>query len=466
MRTNTKATVEKKFTEEGGRAFDHLKAEQALRRTLMSCLLGENNFYEDGVSIAQRISTLADCVPIEKVAKMAVEARNEHHLRHAPLWLTLNVIKRGSGAKAMDSTVMATNLVADTIDNVVQRADELTELLAMYWKDGRKMVPRQMKKGLGRAFKRFNAYQLAKYDRAKTVKLRDVLRVIHATPSNPEQAKLWESVINGTLPRPDTWESQLAGGADKNATFTRLIQEGKLGYMALLRNLRGMLEAGVDEKIIREAILARKGADKILPFRYIAAARAAPTFEPELDKVMLGALDATNKLTGVTVVVVDVSGSMDDKLSNNSDMRRVDAACGLVSMINCEQLKVFTFSNDLVEVPPRKGMAVVDAIMQSQRHQGTYLSATLKQLKDKALNIDRLIVVTDEQTHDGIITPFAKNSYLINVGTSKNGVGYGKWVHIDGFSQSVLEFISEYEKNLEAATDLPATSSKKRVKPA
>jgi hypothetical protein len=458
MRTNTKAVVAKQFTEEGGRAFDHMSAEQALRRSLMSCMLGEKTFYEDGVSIAERIATLADSVPIEKVAELAVEARNKHHLRHAPLWLTLNVIKRGSGAKTTGT------LVADTIDSVVQRADELAEILAMYWNNGRKMVPRQMKKGLGRAFKRFNAYQLAKYDRANTVKLRDVLRVIHAKPADKEQADLWGSVINGTLPRPDTWESNLAGKADKKDTFTRLIQEGKLGYLALLRNLRGMLEAGVNEELVREAILARKGADKILPFRYIAAARAAPTFEPELDAALLASLEGTDKLAGITYVVVDVSRSMNDKLSVHSDMRRVDAACGLASMIQCEQLKLYSFSDALVEVPPRKGMAGVDVIMKSQQHRGTYLVKTLTELKNKVTDIDRLIVITDEQTHDGSIAPFAKNSYMINVGTSKNGVGYGKWIHLDGFSESVLEFISEYEKSLRLVTDSPAIT--KRVKPA
>ena len=457
MRTNKKATVAKQFTAEGGRAFDHLNAEQALRRTLMSCMLCENNFYEDGVSIAQRISDLANAVPLEKVSAMAIEARNEQHLRHAPLWLALNVIQRGSGAKD------ASSIVVNTISGVIKRADELAELLAMYWKDGRKMVPRQMKKGLGRAFKRFNAYQLAKYNRANEVKLRDVLRVIHAKPDNKEQAALWGSVIDGTLPRPDTWESKLAGGADKKETFTRLINEGKLGYSALLRNLRGMLEAGVDEKIIRDAILARKGASDVLPFRYIAAARAAPTFEPELDAALLGALENTDKLAGVTCVVVDVSGSMDDPVSKKSDMRRVDAACGLASMLNCETLKVFSFSDTLVEVPPRKGMAGVDAILRSQQHRGTYMAKTLTELKIKVKNIDRLIVITDEQTHDGAIEPFAKNSYMINVGTSRNGVGYGKWVHIDGFSESVLKFISEYEKSCEPSA-VAAPSIPKRVK--
>jgi 60 kDa SS-A/Ro ribonucleoprotein len=40
----------------------------------------------------------------------------------------------------------------------------------------------------------------------------------------------------------------------------------------------------------------------------------------------------------------------------------------------------------------------------------------------------------------------AKQAYLINVASAKNGVGYGKpWCHLDGFSEGVLRFILAYE---------------------
>lgn len=60
-------------------------------------------------------------------------------------------------------------------------------------------------------------------------------------------------------------------------------------------------------------------------------------------------------------------------------------------------------------------------------------------------NHDRLIVLTDEQSHDKVPDPKAANSYMINVASAQNGVGYGKWVHIDGFSENILRYIHEYE---------------------
>lgn len=214
-----------------------LSAEQRLRRSVLSCLLWEDEFYEDGESIAERIYTLALEVEANMVAALAIEAREQMKLRHAPLILLCALIKAGGP------------LVAPTIERVVQRADELSELVSIYWRDGKKPLSKQMKLGLARAFTKFDAYALAKYDRAGPVRLRDVLFLTHAKPKDEAQAELWKQLAAGTLPSPDTWEVALSAGADKAATFARLLSEHKLGYLALLRNLRNMDQAGVEEDL-------------------------------------------------------------------------------------------------------------------------------------------------------------------------------------------------------------------------
>ena len=37
--------------------------------------------------------------------------------------------------------------------------------------------------------------------------------------------------------------------------------------------------------------------------------------------------------------------------------------------------------------------------------------------------------------------------YVINVASARNGVGYGPWVHIDGFSETVINYIRELENS-------------------
>ena len=133
---------------------------------------------------------------------------------------------------------------------------------------------------------KFDAYQLAKYDRDGAVRLRDVLFLVHAKPKDAEQEEVWKQLVDGELAAPDTWEVALSAGSDKRETFERLIAEKKLGGLALLRNLRLMQTAEVSRDVIAGAIEAMR-VDRILPYRFIAAARYAPDFEPELEAAML-----------------------------------------------------------------------------------------------------------------------------------------------------------------------------------
>lgn len=434
MRMNVKNHLAPVFTHEGARAYPLITAEQRLRRSVLSCLLWEDTFYEDGKSIADRIVECAKDCSVNTVSNLCIEARSEFNLRHAPLLLLTALIANHRG----------NSIVGDTIPLVIQRADELAELVSIYWRNGKRPLSAQMKKGLARAFTKFNAYALAKYNRDDAVKLRDVLFLCHAKPKDQGQADVWKKLVEGTLESPDTWEVKLSGGADKKETFERLIREDKLGYLALLRNLRNMAQAGCDMVLVRDAILARKGgAERVLPFRYIAAARACPQMEPYLDQALLKAISDLPYLHGKTAVLVDVSGSMDGVLSGKSDMTRMDAAAALASVIHGD-VRVFTFSEKVVEVPPRRGMAGVDAIIKSQSHGGTYLGNAVTTL-NQTVNYDRLIVVTDEQSHDSVPAPIGKSAYLINVASYQNGVGYGPWIHIDGFSEQVLRFITELE---------------------
>lgn len=452
MRTNA-ISRHTEVTHEGAPA-SRMNAELALRRSVLSCLLFEREFYEEGEDIADRIVRLAGEVSDRTLQLLTVEARMQFNLRHVPLLL-------------LSAAARHKKLRAETVVATVRRADELAELLAIHAKvnkvkpsELKGTIPNQMKLGLAEAFKKFDEYALAKYNRDGAIKLRDVLFLCHPKPKDKEQEAVWKRLVTGELAVPDTWETQLSAGADKAATFTRLIKEGNLGYLALLRNLRNMVEAGVDRALIKDAIIARRnGAEKVLPFRFVAAARACPQLEPALDQALSETILASPVFSGKTAVLVDVSGSMDDKLSARSDLKRMDAAAALASMIHGDR-RVFTFSNAVVEVPPRFGMAGVDAILNSQPHRGTALFDAVAAVNAQ-VPYDRIIVITDEQATGGsrfgiwngiqgqvnsMPAPKTKLAYMINVASAKNGVGYGPWTHIDGFSEAVLRFIHESER--------------------
>lgn len=428
-RTNTSTASTSGKTHEGAPA-RRIPAEQELERSVLSCLLWEGEFYEDGAFVADRILRLAHEVPSAKVAALAVRARSEFKLRHVPLWLCVALARRGE-------------LQAETLDDCIQRADEMGEFLSLYWKGGRIPLAAQVKKGLAFAFPKFDAYQLAKYDRDAAVRLRDVMFLVHPKPEDTEQAAAWKLLAAGALPAPDTWEVALSGGADKRAAWERLLAEKRLGYMALLRNLRNMQSVDVPEESVFAALKAGAPKSRALPFRFIAAAGAVPQWEPALEDAMLS-VTQEQRLPGNTLLLIDVSGSMDDRLGEKSELTRLDSACGLAILARevCERVEVFTFSERLAPVPPRRGFALRDAVLTSQPHSSTYLGNAVRILNSQAA--DRLIVITDEQSHDVVPGP-AHDGYMINVASNERGVGYGPWTHLDGFSEAVLTFIAASE---------------------
>lgn len=428
-----------------------LSAGQMLRRSVLSCMLWEKEFYEDGQSIADRIRMLVPRVAAAEVAALAVEARERMKLRHVPLLLVREMARHATHRR----------LVAETLQRVIQRADELAEFLAIYWAEGRVPLSGQVKKGLARAFLKFDEYALAKYDRAGSVRLRDVLFLSHAKPLDAEQADLWKRLASNELAVPDTWEVALsaagqADGVSKTEIWERLLSERRLGALALLRNLRNMAQAGVREDLVLAA-LAEMKTERVLPFRFLAAARNAMQWEEPLELAMIRSLEGRNtRLAGHTILLVDVSGSMESPLSRRSEMNRTDAAYGLAILLReiATRVSIYSFSDAVKQVPARRGLALRDAINQSQPHGGTYLGAALKQVEWEHPRYDRLVVITDEQSHDRVAAPRGCG-YVINVASARNGVGYGAgdggWIHIDGFSEAVVEYIVELEKESPAA---------------
>lgn len=435
MRTNLAVKHQPIVTEEGGAAV-RIGPERELRRTVAACMLWESGFYESGASIADRIKSLVPLCSPAYVAACAFEARTKMKLRHVPLLLVREMARHPSHRL----------LVAKLLQDVIQRADEMAEFLSIYWKDGKDQpVSKQVKTGLAAAFLKFNEYQFGKYNRDGAVKLRDALFVCHAKPQTVEQEALFKKIVDGTLATPDTWEVALSGGADKKATFERLMAEGQLGALAFLRNMRNMKEAGVSDDAVK-AYAATVDIGRVLPFRFIAAARAVPSWEHLLEPMMLRACEGREKLPGKTLVLLDISPSMRVQVSAKSDITRMDAAFGVAILLRelCESVEILSFSNDVASVPPRRGFALADAIQASQPSNGTMLGNAVA--KANAIAHDRLIVLTDEESQDPVGAPKASKAYMINVATSKNAVGYGQWTRIDGWSEAVIGYIQEFEK--------------------
>lgn len=464
MKTNTKAVDRRKDTGTRlaggfGPYAAQQDAEALLRRSVMANLLWEDQFYEDGQSVADNIKALIPQVDSQVVFDIAVEARTKQKVRHVPLFI----------AREMAGLDSHKGLVGHLLPKIILRADELTEFVALYWENSKQPLSKQVKIGLAHAFVHFDAYQFAKYNRQTEVKFKDVMFLVHPKPPQGKE-ELYKQIANDWLPTPDTWEVGLSTGQDKKEVWTRLITDKKLGALAFVRNLRNMQDIGVSQAVIKQGF-ETINPRWLLPINYLAAAKAAPRYERELETLMLRGLSQAPKLSGHTIFVVDVSGSMASKINNRSQFTRMEiaAAMSILAAEMCERISVYaTAGNDSSRVhatkliPPRRGFGLSDAILQSKNQLGgggiftrQCLECIANQEKG-ADQPDRIIIFSDSQDCDHpnlrIPSPFGKYNYIIDVSAHSRGINYdGIWTsEVSGWSEHFLAYIaateSEYNK--------------------
>lgn len=439
-----------------GAVADRTSKLNELYRTVLACMLWEDTYYEGGESVSQRIAKLIPDVDPVRVAELAIAARNQAKLRSVPLFIVREMARIESHKP----------LVANTLNEVIQRADELAEFLAIYWKEKKQPLSAQVKKGLARAFTKFDEYALSKYNQDNKVKLRDVLFLCHAKPQDKKQEALWKRLVNDELKPADTWETALSASngdeTTKKEAWERLLKEKKLGAMALLRNLRNFEKSNVDLDLVRNALKTCK-TERVLPFRFITAVKYAPRWQVELEELMLRAVEDKKPLKGKTVVIIDVSGSMSGRMSGKSEMTRLECAASLSILLRelCEEVVFYatagydgTCQHRAALVRPHRGFALRDEIV-SQMGQlgggGIFLKQAMDYALEKEKKADRVIVITDEQDTDNKANPqtanaWGKRNYIINISVEKGGVAFKKFVHINGFSESVLDYLAASEK--------------------
>jgi hypothetical protein len=389
-----------------------------------------NGFYETSAERLKQLVELIDRNDPQFVARLAIYAREQMNLRSIPLALAVELSKIHSG----DS------LVGRLTARIIQRADEITELLAYYQlSNGRKGIKKlnrlskQLQAGLQAAFNKFDEYQFAKYNRSTDVKLRDALFLVHPKAKDENQQLLFDKIVEDKLTTPYTWETELSvlGQAKyksdkaKTAAFKQkweeLIDSGKLGYMALLRNLCNILEVEVSAKHVGHVCEMLASEDRVLkskqlPFRFLAAYR-------ELSKVSSGkaaqVMDALEKAVTVSarniagfdestrvLVACDVSGSMCSPVSEKSAIRNYDIGLmlGMLLKSRCANVVSGIFGNTwkTVNLPGGGVLTNVEAFYKREGEVGysTNGHLVLQYLVDRRQVMDKIMIFTDCQMWD------------------------------------------------------------------
>jgi len=386
-----------------------------------------DKFYERAETRVETLRKLiAECDPVF-VAQLAVYARRKMNMRSVPMVLAVELAKVHRG----DSTV------SKMVSGIVQRADEITELLAYYQmanmrKDTKKLnkLSKQLQAGLQDALNRFDEYQFAKYNRDAEVKLRDALFLVHPKAKDEAQQVLFNKIVNNELETPYTWETELSAlGQTKFASenekeiafrtkWEELIDSRKIGYMALMRNLRNILEAGVSKQHIESVYETLSNGDAVrrskqLPFRFLAAYREISKNNSAYAGRVLDALEqavtvSAENISGfdedtTVLIACDVSGSMQSPVSPNSKILSYDIGLMLAMLLKsrCKNAVTGMFGDSwkVINVPTQGILSNVEAFYRREGEVGYSTNGYLviEDLLKNKQQIDKVMMFTDCQ---------------------------------------------------------------------
>lgn len=412
--------------------------------------------------------------------------RNEMNIRLTPQIL-LVIASRFEGSKS---------LVRKYAPQIIRRPDDVkSALLAHRYFFGLKSLSNGLACGLSDAVAKFGEKGLMKYDGTDFPKWKDVLRWLPRKAGWPLKAEIAKYFITGEVDASATpiiaarkelakltvfdekakelakksfvnWEVLLSQfGKNKKDTWSFLIKENLVGYMAMLRNLRNILEAGVGRDVINLVSNQISSKDEVLksrqlPFRFLSAKTALEGMTGSFDHAdyskILGAVElAANEacsnipvMPGETMIFADNSGSMRmTQLSEKSARDCRDAAnmlSGIASKV-CENPYLFVFATSLTPICFSKTdtvMGVCDKISNSGQGGATNGHLCIEHLIRSGKTPDRVIILTDGQMWtDSSIggKPFcdAWNRYRKSSKAAAN-----TWLHIvnlNGYGDSVVQ---------------------------
>ena len=450
-----------KTTNRAGHAAYRMPDKQKLITQVLTSFFNEQKFYGDNSAEMQETIKAVIAKDPGFVANLAVFARREFNMRSVAHVLAAYLAHEIAGKPYVRKVVKAVSL----------RGDDVTEIMSFYLSTFGKPIPNALKKGISDTLQGFDEYTLAKYKgESKAVKMRDLLCLCRPTPKNEAQSDMWKRLLNDQLEVPFTWETQLSANGNNAKTWESLIESGKVGYMALLRNLRNILTANPSNlykvlDYIQNPEAVRRS--KQLPFRYLSAYReVADLGGSRIMDVLENAADAAienlPKLPGRTVIAVDVSGSMANPVSAKSSVKCGDIAMllGLIANRICDNSHFYMFNWEIKTGRFSHRTGVLEAACNTHCTGGTNMDLPFEKMMDDNVKADRIIVLSDNvcnigrgQTVQRLADKYRKQSGIDAWVHAIDLQGYGtqqfcgpKTNIIAGWSEKVFDFIQLAEQ--------------------
>lgn len=440
--------------------------------------------------------------------------RNEMNIRLTPQVL-LVLASRHEATK---------QFVREYASKIVVRPDEVKICFSVHrYFFGMKNLSNSLDKGLGDALSKFGERALLKYDTPDYPTWKNVLETLSRSKDKPLSHGVAKYFITGEVDKKETpiiaarkklaecdtindkakklisksfanWEVVLSQFGNTPQVWEYLLEDGLVGYMALLRNLRNILEAGVNDAAIERVCEKLSNKEEVLnskqlPFRYTMAYHIlspfyqsyswnsdeehnfTPADNSQVNKVLEAIEIATDhasenvpEIQGESWIFVDNSGSMTQPVSDKSKttcMLAANTLAGIFARRSTGKAHLYAFGTDIAAVPFSKRNSSIDIakriISADTKGMSTNGYRCIQEVIAKAAKPDRIIIFTDMQVYgEGSMNgewrkllASSKNTWLhvVNLnGYGDTGVKEGNNVNlVGGFSEKIIPSLIKAE---------------------
>ena len=473
---NNTATIH--TTNKSGHAAYSMPDKTKLVTQILTSFFNESKYYGDNSK--EMAKTIRNVIAVDPafVSKLAVYARREFNMRTVAHVLTAYLAHEVNGKP----------YARETIKGICLRGDDATKLMSFYLSTFGKPIPNSMKKGLSDVLGGWDEYTLAKYKGdGKIVKMRDVLCLSRPTQKDKAQSEMWKRLLEDKLKTPYTWETELSTKGNNKATWEQLIDSGRLPYMAMLRNLRNIVNSnpGNIDKVwqtIENPDAVKRSRQ--LPFRFLSAYKAIEDMRHvgsrafnALENAVEASIGNIPKLPGTTAIAVDTSGSMAARISSKSDIECVEIGMmlGLIANKICDNSIFYTFDTRLKKYAYTRRSGVLETcIRDAASGGGTNMDLPFEEMIRSHIKADRIIIISDQECNRGT-TWYSHKTMQALANEYRRETGNDIWVHaidlmgygtqqfagkktniIAGWSEKVFNFIllaEQGESSLEKAIE-------------
>jgi len=331
------------------------------------------------------------------------------------------------------------------------RPDDMAEIVACFSAMNKTKVTNSMKKGFASAIENLDSYSLLKYKNPMI----DVINLVHPRPEkssaivevNGERISAIDAIMKGLSVSADTWEvAQSDAGQEvakavkegkidkgeaekilkeaKAENWDSLLNEGKLGILAALRNIRNILKTSAKEstidslcKLLSDSEAIRKG--KIMPYQMdlaheVTISEFSNSDSRKVAQALLKGFEAAvpnlaEMLPGRTLVMVDFSGSMGTPMTDGSRSgKRYKSTCmDKAALIAATIAKgtnadVIRFGSSAEYVKWNSNSDVFSIAKNMRRDMGgTSLASAWREAQSSGRKYDRVFILSDNECNSG-----------------------------------------------------------------